>query len=472
MNNDLNKIILLVVPIASVICFLIIIIFKIFEKIRHNNNIVDSYESEYKKAKIEIKETKKLLKQTVDITKSTLIGSNNKQKIYTPDNAKHIFVCGTPGSGKTVALANYIVSGIKKDYPLLIVDGKGDMDDSSIYAITKKACEDNDKKLYIINLMDHERSDNYNPFVDTSPTVCKDMLINLTEWSEEHYKKITERYLQKILQLMKKGNIPFSFHNIIKNANVEEFHFLSANLLTKNIITKEDHLFNINLAEISKDTVREALSRFSILEESDIGGLFTDDGINISGAIKEKAVILFILNPLSYPETSTLMGKLILIDSKVAIGNNFENKMRKFFIFDEINSYASPTIIDLVNKSRSANVTCILATQSLSDLDYSVDENFREQVIENCNNYIVLRQNSGKNAEAWANIIGTKNKADSTYQFGNKNNTSGTTGVGTIKFNRSYIFHPDEIKNLKTGEAFYISKDTGLKQKIKVHKPF
>jgi len=34
------------------------------------------------------------------------------------------------------------------------------------------------------------------------------------------------------------------------------------------------------------------------------------------------------------------------------------------------------------------------------------------------------------------------------------------------------IFHPDDIKNLGTGEAFVISKDRNFKYKVKVNKPF
>lgn len=163
------------------------------------------------------------------------------------------------------------------------------------------------------------------------------------------------------------------------------------------------------------------------------------------------------------------MGRLILIDCKQAVSKCFNSDLeRAFFVFDEINSYASPVLIDLVNKSRSANVTSVLATQSLSDLDYAVDENFKEQVIENCNNYILLRQNSAKNAEAWANIIGTQNTANVTYQI----DEGATTGKSSLKFTKSYIFHPDEIKNLKLGEAFFICKDNGVKIKIKTNKPF
>jgi len=83
---------------------------------------------------------------------------------------------------------------------------------------------------------------------------------------------------------------------------------------------------------------------------------------------------------------------------------------------DEINTYASGALLNLVNKSRSASVTCVLATQSLSDLD-GVSPEFKEQVIENCNNYLVLRQNSSANAEHWANVIGTRETLQATYQI-------------------------------------------------------
>jgi len=43
-------------------------------------------------------------------------------------------------------------------------------------------------------------------------------------------------------------------------------------------------------------------------------------------------------------------------------------------------------------------------------IDFAVNEVYKEQIIENCNNYIILRQNSGVNADYWANIIGTRER--------------------------------------------------------------
>ena len=167
--------------------------------------------------------------------------------------------------------------------------------------------------------------------------------------------------------------------------SIERFSKLSGDLSKREIITKDEHLANIDMSKGSGKIAESAFARFSLIAESELGYIFNESGVDISKALEEKAIILFILNPLIFPETSPLIGRLILIDSKKALSRRFDkNSARTFFIMDEINSYASPVLNDLVNKSRSANITCILATQSLSDLDYAVNDAFKEQIIENC----------------------------------------------------------------------------------------
>ncbi len=146
----------------------------------------------------------------------------------------------------------------------------------------------------------------------------------------------------------------------------------------------------LEIIKASSKIAMDATARFSIIQESKIGNIFDETGIDIYTALRENSIILFILNPLLYPELSKLIGRLIIIDSKKAISKLFASNLKRiFFIFDEINVYASPVFIDLINKSRSANVTCISATQSLADLEYNVNDAFKQQIIENCNNYIV-----------------------------------------------------------------------------------
>ena len=402
-----------------------------------------------------------------DDSNSIYLGINpNRQKIYLSSNINHVYVCGTTGSGKTVTLSNFIYYSIDKNIPLLIIDGKGDTNENSILDIVNKLKKD--RKVYVIDLNNPEKSDKYNPFSNTSYTVVKDMLINMTDWSEEHYKYNTERYLQRLVELLCKAEIKLSFKSIVENMNISNFELLSARLLKDEIITKQEHLSNIELSKGVNQIIAGAVARFSTIIESELSPIFDDNGIDIYTALKENAVILFILNPLIYPELSKLIGRLIMIDSKKAISNLYSNRIeRGFFIFDEINVYANKTLLDLVNKSRSSNIVCILSSQSLSDLE-EVDEHFKEQIIENTNSYIVMRQNSAVNAEAWANIIGTKETMDVTYQI--SSNTD--TGMGSARRTREFIYHPDDIKNLPRGVGFLISKDNNFKTKIIINKPF
>lgn len=116
-----------------------------------------NFPKELRKVKI------KMPKSNLDISNATFLGLNGKKPVFSSDNAKHIFICGTTGSGKTVALSNYIKNCIDKDFPLLIVDGKGDTFENSILDIVHKL--NINKKVHVINFTDIYSSDKYNPFL-------------------------------------------------------------------------------------------------------------------------------------------------------------------------------------------------------------------------------------------------------------------------------------------------------------------
>lgn len=97
----------------------------------------------------------------------------------------------------------------------------------------------------------------------------------------------------------------------------------------------------------------------------------------------------------------------------------------------------------------------------------------KEQIIENCNNYIVLRQNSSTNAENWAKIFGTRGTMEVTYQLQQQDMNTTTTGLGSAKRVREFLYHPDEIKRLDTGIGIFLSKDQkNYNTKIIINKPF
>jgi len=439
---------------------------KVIESLKSNKGGIFNFDRDHKEAI-----NKPTYKGEELKNPATLIGvSPNKKDVFIPNDAKHVFICGTTGSGKTIAISNFLKSGSDYNYPMLIVDGKGDTDKGSLLQITKTICPD--RKIYVINLNEPENSDKYNPFKNTNTDVIKDMLINMTIWTEPHYKFNSERYIQRLIKLLAMKDIVVSLDSLTRYLPTASFIKLSMELSKEKLISKDEHIEDIELSKTSGKIAESATARFATIKESDLGQIFNADGIDIYTALSENAIIIFILNPLLYPEMSPLIGNLIIIDSKKAVSNFYRHKKeRVFYILDEINVYASSSLLDLVNKSRSANVTCILATQSLSDLD-NVNSQFKEQIIENCNNYIILRQNSSVNAEHWGNVIGTRQTMQATYQIKGSSGEAKSTELGSLRKTREYIYHPDDIKLLGTGSAIFLSRDKMFHTKISVKKPF
>ncbi|AGK96623.1 type IV secretory system conjugative DNA transfer family protein [Clostridium pasteurianum] len=392
-------------------------------------------------------------------------------KVKVEDKAKHIAIAGTTGAGKTVTIANFIENAMQKDYPILAVDGKGDLDKGSLLDYMKSLSKKYNRKLYVINFVNPHDSDYYNPFLNAGMTEAKDMLISMNEWSEEHYKVNTERYLQQLIRVLNMQKIKLDLNTII-NYSPSQFQKLVEEMKDNENLSIEEYTKLSEIIESTGPIANSAMARFATTAESEAGILFKSSGIDIYTAMKEKSNILIILDTLSKPQFSKQVGKLAVLDARKAVSKLFGDKTRKFFIFDEFNVYASDTAVDLLNKSRSSNTTCIPAFQSLSDLDKAGGTSLRNQIIDNCNNYIIMRQNGADSSTEWERIIGEEEKIQYTYSIERKTGifSSGNkiTGTGSMHNVMESKIKATEIQNFQTGQAIFLSKDQRSLNKIKV----
>ena len=92
------------------------------------------------------------------------------------------------------------------------------------------------------------------------------------------------------------------------------------------------------------------------------------------------------------------------------------------------------------------------------------DEALLGQMLGNCNNYIIQRQNYPQDAEQLANIIGTFDQFQITSQVDIR---AGTSGVGSVRQSKEFIIHPDEIKRLYQGEGIVVNKQRFCVQRAK-----
>jgi DNA helicase HerA-like ATPase len=392
---------------------------------------------------------------------------------------KHVALIGTTGSGKTTTLRNFVQYGLEKEQATIVIDGKGDVGLASLFE-TMALAQNRPFRLFCMtdpsNLTLSTLS--YNPFTTGNATELTDKLMSLSDWSEEHYKLSAQRFLQLLFRAFKlKGVLP-DLATITRYTNQRQLvELLVGNPIAapgqkrKSIITNSLNLDDLTTQFALSDEERELIasletidvkainglaSRLGILAEGSLRDMFKTDSQNtldLFEAIEEKAFIVFSLDSLLYPEQARLLGRLIVADIKAQISYHGRHRagQRVLLIFDEFNIFASSTVVDLVNKSRAAGFEAVLSFQSLADIDcLEHGEYIRRQIIQNCNTLIVHRQNDRSDAEELAQNIGTKDSMIITQQI----SIDGPTGLGSIRPEKAFKVHPDQIKELNIGEAF------------------
>lgn len=381
-----------------------------------------------------------------------------KEKLEDPslvplDYNKNIAIIGKNGSGKTVAISNFVQGHIESGQFCVIMDGKGDVGQFSLYDIVTKLCMKHKRKLYILNQSMPDETHSYNPFEGCNSTQIKDMLISMSDWSEEHYKALASEYFQALAQFMIDTRIPVSFNNLIYYGMIE--NFLNELEERKELLESSEYTYYYSVINRCGEQVQGSISRFSTLARGIGKKLFRDkNSFNLQKAYEEKAVVLVLLNNLEYSDFARGVGLLVINDIKNVLGKitKIKGNHEEFLcVYDELSVYFSEMMIDIVNKSRSLGGTNILSTQTIADMDI-IDENARRIVINNMHGFFLLKQADDKSAETLAKAIGTKKASEITSKI----DFLGKTGDGTSKIIDEFKVHPNDLKELPLGVGYWV----------------
>ncbi len=378
---------------------------------------------------------------------------------------QHCLIFGTTGSGKTITIMNVVESALSRSIPLVLVDGKGASD---LGERVKFFADRYGRKFYLFSM----RGDSwhYNPLARGGFTELKDKLISLTEWTEEHFKKMAERYLQLVFRCFAATGMKVDLVNVAKHLDPDDLAMLARGITDEE---ERDRILNV-LESFKEPEIRGLAARIAVMTESEIGQLFEDDKkgrtIDLGRAIEENAAVVFLLDSLSFPEYSRLLGRLVVTDLKSVAAKQYSDGRKKIYtVFDEFNVFASNAVVDLISKTRTFGFHVLIGTQSPSDLERAGGAALLEQVVENCNSFIIQRQNSAVNAEKLASVIGTHKSYEVTHQV--QGFFRIKTGIGSVRETREFLVHPDKIKRLNTGEAILVRKASGFGvEKIKVRR--
>ncbi len=405
---------------------------------------------------------KMINQRPAETAKGTLIGTDRYARhIELSDKAanQHTLVLGTTGSGKTVTVCNIVESAINRGLPLIYIDGKGDYD---LACRVARYGQERDTPVSVFAMKGESIA--YNPLATGGFTSKKDRIIELREWSEEHYKKLAEGYLQCVFKVMEQCNIPCNLTSLSENLDLKQLKSL-VRQNEADIPNAQKLMDELNNQDQASKSIESLVAEIRNFTSSEIGSLFElEEGkpvLTLDEIIKENGVAYFCLPALEFPSMSKTLGRLVINDLKATMAQQLSQgaKNTVYVIFDEFSVFAGEQVLNVINMGRSAGIHAVLSTQSLSDIASGRKENadhFINQVVGNCNNFILHRQNSAEDAEKLAAMLGTRNTLEYTAQV----SQIGPTHMGTVRRTRGFVAHPDDIKSLQTGEAFFYSKES------------
>lgn len=410
-------------------------------------------------------------KRPADKQDSTILGNDiNTGKIVSVSDSSlntHALVVGTTGGGKTVTVLNLVESFINRGHPVLYIDGKGDRSLGARICDYARA-QGRQTRLFSMT----GQSVSYNPLRVGSFTSKKDRIIEVREWTEPHYKTLAEGFLQMVFSVLEKVNEPVNFLNVAHYTKSKTLMNLIKQKVKDGEIEKEtgEELMELVHDErVNEEHIQGVAADIRNLAKSEFGHLFEFDpaaNLVLHESLRHNHVIYMGLNALEFPSFARTLGKLIVNDFKSGLKPDKPQKV--LLVVDEFGVFAGDQVLNIINQGRSAGVCAVLTVQSTADIGREIQRNaeqFIEQVFSNCNNFIVHRVNSASNAEDLAAIVGTKTAQQLTAQV---SDGQGFSGMGSFRNTREFLYHPDELKNLATGEAVYLDRNTGFHTQLNV----
>jgi hypothetical protein len=375
--------------------------------------------------------------------------------------AAHGLIVGASGAGKSTTLLSILEDRIGRGRAVVAVDLKG----SPSFAGRLQAAAERAGTPF--RLWTLEGPDHWNPLGHGNPTVLKDKLIASERFSEPHYQRAAERYVQtvfRVLQASRPSRAP-ELDEVVALMEPRRLAAVVRGLGPPLSDRVQDYV--AGLTGDQQSAVRGLGTRLALLSESDAGPYLMPAGqgaghdIDLNRALEQREVVVFSLNSSLYGKLAAQVGTLVVQDLTTVMGSR-QARLGSWLPepaivgIDEFSALGADNALALLARGREAGMPVLLATQELTDLDRAAP-GFREQVLGIVSLKLAHRQDVPASARMIAEMIGTERVWEETHNmqsaFGRRSPVRGTR-----RQVERYRIHPDEIKTLPTGRAVMISR--------------
>ena len=384
----------------------------------------------------------------------------NQQEIYgikNEDRRRHIYVMGKTGTGKSTLLANMIISDLKHNQGVAVIDPHGDLVETVLHYIPSDRIND----VIYLNPADPEYSVRLNPLEATG---------------EEH-KELVASGIIAIFQKLYSYSWGPRLEHILRNTLLT--------LLSRDSSTLEDIVRILTNPKFRANIVDN-------LEDDVLKAFWTDEFANMGDKLRAEAVspILnkvgqFVSSPLirgviNHPnnsfsiqeimdqgkillvnlsqgklgeDNSALLGAMLITKIQLTAMNRvymMEDDRRDFFLYvDEFQNFATTSFIKILSEARKYRLCLTLANQYIDQ----VDEDVRKAIFGNAGSIVTFLVGASDSALLAKEFGGQYTEEDlvslGRYQIINKLSIDGMTSNPfpglTLPLASSYNQNKDKV---------------------------
>jgi conjugal transfer pilus assembly protein TraD len=372
--------------------------------------------------------------------------------------AAHGLILGATGAGKSTTLLTLLDEQITRGQPVVAIDLKG----SPGFARELRDAAGAAGRPFV--QWSPDGTAHWNPMATGNATELKDKLLATERFSEPHYRRAAERYLQLAIQVAQETSpdTEASLSQIVSLLAPERLAVAARRLPQARSEQLRGYIGSLTPDQHS--AVRGLASRLAVLTESHIGPLLEPDArsqtVDLRGALNGDQVVLFSLNSSTYGSLSASLGTLVVQDLVAAAGARLTAEMRPtsaVVAIDEFSALGSENVLALLARGRESGVGVLLATQELADLDRA-GRGLRDQVLGNTAVKIAHRQDVPESALTVAKLAGTVKVWERSYQERSGSRGSGAQLATSARLTERYAIEPEQVRSLGTGDAVVIIK--------------
>jgi conjugal transfer pilus assembly protein TraD len=372
--------------------------------------------------------------------------------------AAHALIVGASGAGKSTTMLGILGAQIRRGRPVIAIDMKG----SPGFAAQLEQAAAAAGRL--VRMFTPDGPGHWNPLAHGNATALKDKLISTERFSEPHYQRAAERYVQTVLTILhaRDPETPARLDQVVA---LMEPRRLAASLrgvpepLAERVL---DYLSGLTGDQVS--AARGLGTRLALLSESCAGPYLVPGGpaahaIDVRAGLEGGDVILFSLNASVYGKLAAQLGALAIQDLVSASGYRLSRgaaPVPATIAIDEFSALGDDHVLALLARARESGISVLTATQEMADLQRAAP-GFRDQVLGIVGVKIAHRQDVPESAEMIAKMAGTQWVWEETRHVRGMLSPGNGPRASRRQVER-FLVHPNEIKTLPVGHAVALTK--------------